>query len=216
MTNLEKIIKGIAKFQQHAFKSHETLFSKLATGQDPEALFITCADSRIDPNLVTQSEPGQLFICRNAGNIVPPHTKVAGGVTASIEYAVAVLGVRNIIICGHTDCGAIKGALNLEGLKDLPHVYDWLDHCRAAVDIARAKSAENELEAVTQENVLLQLQHLRTHPAVASRLAIGKIKVHGWVYNIEDGTVTCYDEAQKRYVPFQELYADLLTSATAA
>lgn len=213
---MEKIVNGIARFQKDAFKLRESLFSKLATGQNPEALFITCADSRIDPNLVTQSEPGELFICRNAGNIVPPHTKVAGGVTASIEYAVVVLGVRNVIICGHTDCGAMKGALNLEGLKDLPHVHDWLDHCRAAVDIVKAKCPDDEVLAVTQENVLLQLQHLRTHPAVASRLAIGEITVHGWVYSIEDGAVTCYDESQKRYVPFQELYANLLKSAATA
>jgi carbonic anhydrase len=213
---VEKIISGIAKFQKDAFKSHETLFSELATGQSPEALFITCADSRIDPNLVTQSEPGRLFICRNAGNIVPPHTKIAGGVTASIEYAVAVLEVKNIIICGHTDCGAMKGALNLEGLKDLPHVHDWLDNCRAAVDIVKATSPEDELTAVTEHNVLMQLQHLRTHPAVASRLATGKITLHGWVYNIEDGGVTCYDESQKRYVPFQDLYAGMLESTATA
>ena len=213
---MEKIVNGIAKFQKDAFKSRATLFSALATGQDPEALFITCSDSRIDPNLVTQSEPGELFICRNAGNIVPPHSKIAGGVTASIEYAVAVLGVRSIIICGHTNCGAMQGALDLESLKDLPHVHDWLDHCRAAVDIVKATCADNHLSAVTEENVLLQMQHIRTHPAVASRLATGKITLHGWVYNIEDGGVTCYDESEKRYVPFQDRYADLLKSVAIA
>lgn len=213
---MKKIVNGIVKFQKEGFKAHESLFSELATGQSPEALFITCADSRIDPNLVTHSEPGKLFIVRNAGNIVPPHTKIAGGVTASIEYAVAVLEVKNIIICGHTDCGAMKGALNLEGLVDLPHVHDWLDHSRAAVDIVRAQSPKDELAAVTEENVLLQLQHLRTHPAIASRIATGKITLHAWVYNIEDGGVSCYDEAQKKYVPFQELYAELIDDTAVA
>ena len=112
---MEKIIKGIVRFQDEPFETRRALFAELANGQSPEVLFITCADSRIDPNLVTQTEPGELFICRNAGNIVPPHVKVAGGVTASIEYAVAVLGIKNIVVCGHTDCGAMKGALNPKG-----------------------------------------------------------------------------------------------------
>lgn len=213
---MEKIVNGIVKFQQEGFKAHESLFSELASGQSPDALFITCADSRIDPNLVTHSEPGKLFIVRNAGNIVPPHTKIAGGVTASIEYAVAVLEVTNIIICGHTDCGAMKGALSLEGLVDLPHVHDWLDHSRAAVDIVRAQSPKDELTAVTEQNVLLQLQHLRTHPAIASRIATGKISLHAWVYSIEDGGVSCYDDAQEKYVPFQERYAELIDDTAVA
>ena len=110
---MEKVISGLVQFKSSSFEDRKELFAELANGQSPEVLFITCADSRIDPNLVTQTEPGDLFIIRNAGNIVPPHTRVAGCVTASIEYAVAVLGIKHIVVCGHSDCGAMKGALNI-------------------------------------------------------------------------------------------------------
>ena len=216
---MEKIVKGIVQFQDEPFKSREALFAELANGQSPEVLFITCADSRIDPNLVTQTEPGDLFICRNAGNIVPPHVKVAGGVTASIEYAVAVLGVKHIVICGHTDCGAMKGALNPKGLEELPHVHDWLNNSRAAVEIVKAKcgrATAEELLMVTEENVLLQLQHLRTHPAVAARIANKDVSLHGWVYHIENGMVTCYDEDKESFVALQDRYANLINATNAA
>ena len=216
---MEKIVNGIVQFQNQPFEDRKALFAELANGQSPEVLFITCADSRIDPNLVTQTEPGELFICRNAGNIVPPHVKVAGGVTASIEYAVAVLGVKNIVICGHTDCGATKGALNPQGLEELPHVHDWLNNSRAAVEVVKAKcgrATAEELLMVTEENVLLQLQHLRTHPAVAARIANKEISLHGWVYHIENGVVTCYDEAKEAFVPLQDRYANLIDKPNAA
>ena len=216
---MEKIVKGIVQFQNEPFKTREALFAELANGQSPEVLFITCADSRIDPNLVTQTEPGDLFICRNAGNIVPPHVKVAGGVTASIEYAVAVLGVKHIVICGHTDCGAMKGALNPKGLEELPHVHDWLNNSRAAVEIVKAKcgrATAEELLMVTEENVLLQLQHLRTHPAVAARIANKEVSLHGWVYHIENGMVTCYDETKESFVALQDRYANLINTSNAA
>jgi carbonic anhydrase len=219
---MKKIVTGTMRFREEGFNSRRELFAELANGQNPEVLFITCADSRIDPNLVTRTEPGDLFICRNAGNIVPPHTRHAGGVTASIEYAVAVLGVRDIVICGHTDCGAMKGAMNLNAVEELPHVRDWLDHARAAVEIAVFKHRDNEdkLLRVTEENVLLQLQHLRTHPAVAARISTGEIGVHGWVYHIETGAVTCFDDQANAFIPIEERYATLLaakdeTSATA-
>ena len=216
---MKKVVSGIVDFQNNTFKKHASLFAELATQQSPEVLFITCADSRIDPNLVTQTKPGDLFICRNAGNIVPPHTRNAGGVTASIEYAVEVLGVQDIVVCGHTDCGAMKGAMNLDAVAHLPHVHDWLDHARAAVDTVnyRASNQDQESDAdsallnVIRENVLLQLQHLRTHPAVAARVNCGEIELHGWVYDIETGAVTCLDETSHQFVPLQERYASLLS-----
>jgi len=216
---MEKVVSGIVKFKSNAFEARRHLFAELANGQSPEVLFITCADSRIDPNLVTQTEPGDLFICRNAGNIVPPHVKAAGGVTASIEYAVAVLGVKDIVVCGHTDCGAMKGALNPDALADLPHVHNWLDHTRAAVEIVKAlhgRASLEELQSVTEQNVLLQLQHLRTHPAVAARLATDEVELHGWVYDIETGSVSAYDGEHARFVPIEQRYATLLSAATAA
>ena len=216
---MEKVVSGIVRFQKDAFEERKNLFAELANGQSPEVLFITCADSRIDPNLVTQTEPGDLFIVRNAGNIVPPHARIAGGVTASIEFAVAVLGVKDIVVCGHTDCGAMKGAMNPKALEDLPHVHDWIDHSRAAVEVVKAKHGRAgyaELDLVTEQNVLLQLQHLRTHPAVAGKLGTGEISLHGWVYDIKNGAVSCHDEARGAFVPLAERYATLLAAATHA
>jgi carbonic anhydrase len=212
---VKKVVSGIMRFQQSAFETRKALFAELASAQSPEVLFLTCADSRIDPNLVTQAEPGDLFICRIAGNIVPPHVRMAGGVTASIEYAVSVLGVKDIIVCGHTDCGAMRGALNEEALKNLPHVRDWLEHCRAAVDVVRAHEfpdAAQQLKALTEQNVLLQLQHLRTHPSVAVGLSLDKLALHGWIYDIEAGSVMCYDDDEDAFVPVAERYANLLSS----
>ncbi|MFV0277608.1 MAG: carbonic anhydrase, partial [Parahaliea sp.] len=197
---MDHLLSGIAKFQREVYPDKAESFRELAEGQQPEVLFITCADSRIDPNLITQSEPGELFICRNAGNVVPPHSNQTGGMTASIEYAVAALGVQHIVVCGHTDCGAMKGALHPETLVTLPHVREWLGHCRAAVEIVREQKGEltpEHLDCVTAENIALQLQHLRTHPAVAAKLANGRLQLHGWLYNIESGEVSSYDDASR-------------------
>ena len=212
---MDKLISGIAKFKSSSYEERKELFAELANGQSPEVMFITCADSRIDPNLITQTEPGDLFVIRNAGNIVPPHAKVAGGVTASIEFAVKALGVKHIVVCGHTDCGAMKGALNTSALSDLPHVQNWLDHSRAAVEVVKAKHGQatiQELNNVTEENIVLQLQHLRTHPAVASKLSAGEVELHGWVYDIKQGTVVAYDKAQDKFVPVEEHYAGLASN----
>jgi len=215
---LKKVVSGIVRFQESAYAARKKLFADLAEGQQPEVLFITCSDARIDPGLVTQTEPGELFICRVAGNIVPPHMRVAGGMTASIEYAVAVLGVRDIVVCGHNDCGAMKGALEPEGLEGLTHVLDWLEHCKAAVEVVRATrnqgSPQSDLELLrqlTQQNVLLQLQHLRTHPAVAVGLAQQRLALHGWIYDIETGGMTCFDEERGEFRPVAEHYAGLLS-----
>jgi len=216
---MEKVISGFLRFKSSDYAQRKQLFADLANGQSPEVLFITCADSRIDPNMVTQTEPGDLFIIRNAGNIVPPHSKQAGGVTASIEFAVAALGVRHIVVCGHTDCGAMKGALNTAGLDGLPHVQEWLDHSRGAVDVVKAKHGQAtiaELGHVTEENVLLQMQHLRTHPAVLSPLSTGAVDLHGWVYDIEHGTVNAYCEDKKAFVPVEERYSNLIQEMAAA
>jgi carbonic anhydrase len=189
---VEKFLRGISHFQKHVYPKHQDLFEKLALGQRPEALFITCADSRIDPSLLTQTEPGELFICRVIGNIVPPYPDAIGGVSATIEYAVGVLEVPIVIVCGHTDCGVMKGALNPEALKDYPNVTAWLRY---------AEAKHSDLLANTEHNVIAQLKNLRTHPTVASRLAEGDLVLHGWVYHIGPGTVTAYDEASETFRP---------------
>ncbi len=208
---MDHVISGVAKFQREVFPGKKATFKRLANSQNPEVLFITCSDSRIDPNLVTQTEPGDLFICRNAGNIVPPHSNQTGGMTASIEFAVAALGVRHIIICGHTDCGAMKGALAPEKLSGLPHVKEWLGHCRCATEVIREKHGEvgaEHLDEVTRENVLQQLQHLRTHPSVAAKLATGQVELHGWVYDIGTGLIHCFDSQQGEFIAMEQAYAE--------
>ena len=217
---MEHVISGVAKFQKEVFPNKKAAFQKLANGQNPEVLFITCADSRIDPNLVTQTEPGDLFICRNAGNVVPPHSNQTGGMTASIEFAVAALGVSHIVVCGHSDCGAMKGAINTEALSALPHVKEWLCHCRVATEVVKERcgcselNAQEHLQLVTEENVVQQMQHLRTHPAVAAKIATGHVKLHGWFYNIETAAVTCYDEESGKFAPMSETYAEEMLAAS--
>ncbi|MEJ2754801.1 MAG: carbonic anhydrase, partial [Gammaproteobacteria bacterium] len=152
-----------------------------------------------------------LFICRNAGNIIPPHSNQTGGVTASIEFAVAALGVSHIVICGHVDCGAMKGALHPELLDGLPHVKEWLSHCRSAIEVVKEKQGAltvDSLDEVTKENVLQQLQHLRTHPAVAAKLATKQIQLHGWVYNIEKGSILCYEPSAEAFIEMEQAYAE--------
>ena len=208
---MPKFAAGVVRFQKDVFPQKQELFEKLSQGQSPEALFITCSDSRIETAMITQTDPGELFICRNAGNIVPPHTNHTGGMTASIEFAVAALQVPHIVVCGHTECGAMKGAMNPEGLDALPHVREWLGYSRAAVNIVDALGAELDeparMRMLLEQNVILQLQHLRTHPAVAARLAKGDLELHGWIYDIKTGDVSAYDADENRFEPVADRYA---------
>ncbi len=218
---MKKILAGVRRFQRDVFPEPRELFQQLAHGQKPRALFITCADSRIDPSLITQTEPGELFICRNAGNIVPPHTGQTGGMTASIEYAVAALEVPHVIVCGHTYCGAMGAAANPSSLEQFPHVKNWLTHSQAAVRIVEQHgselSPEDRLQALIEENVLMQMIHLRTHPYVAAALAKNRVELHAWVYSIEDGEVLMYNEADQAFQPMGADYApDLPHSPFAA
>jgi len=203
--------KGVVKFQNDVYPQKKELFEKLSKGQSPEALFITCSDSRIETAMITQTEPGELFICRNAGNIVPPYLPQGGAMTASIEFAVAVLNVPHIVICGHTECGAMNGAMDPESLDGLPHVKQWLGYARAAVEIVNAdtgdKSEDERMRLLLEQNVLLQMQHLKTHPAVAKRLSKGDLTLHGWIYDIRTGDVAALDEAGETFLPVDERYA---------
>ena len=211
---------GVIKFQNKVYPEKKDLFEKLSKGQSPEALFITCSDSRIETAMITQTDPGELFICRNAGNIVPPHMMHTGGMTASIEFAVAALKVPHIVICGHTECGAMNGAMNLGGLDALPHVKEWLGYSKAAVqvvnEVAEGKSEEEKMRMLLEQNVILQLQHLRTHPSVASRLARGDLMLHGWVYDIKTGGVDAFDDHKNAFVPVDDRYAEELASLAAS
>ena len=205
---MQKLVQGIHHFQDSLFSSQRELFERLADGQNPETLFITCSDSRINPNLITQTEPGELFIIRNAGNLVPPFGAANGGEAATIEFAIVGLGVRDIILCGHSYCGAMKGLLYPESLTKLPTMAAWLSHAEAARWIARQQYADRSeadlLNITIQENVLAQLENLRTHPAGAVAVASGKLKLHGWVYKFETGQVFAYEPKEGQFVPLTE------------
>lgn len=204
---MEKLLAGVAQFQSRVFPREQELFHEIAHEQHPRALFVTCCDSRVLPNLITQTRPGELFICRDIGNIVPAYGTVYGGVSATVEYAVSVLQVRHVIICGHSDCGAMRALLNPEKIKDLPNVYGWLSHAEAA----RRTVLENNpdlkgddlLWKLIEQNVISQLANLRTHPAVAARVARNDLSLHGWTYNIEHGEVMVYDEVKRHFLPVQ-------------
>ena len=202
---MQKLIRGIHLFQQENFRPLQGLFEQLSKGQNPETLFITCSDSRIDPNMLTRSQPGDLFILRNAGNIVPPHGAASGGEAATIEFAVAALGVKDIIICGHSLCGAMKGLLEPETVASLPAVSSWLVHAETTRRIVRENyghlDGDRLVTATVEENVLVQLENLRTLPAVAARLVKGDLHLHGWVYKIETGEMFAYDFSNGQFVP---------------
>jgi carbonic anhydrase len=202
------LLKGVEDFSHKVFREPENrkLFSELAEGQTPHTLFITCADSRVVPEMITQTQPGELFVCRNIGNIVPGYGEMLGGVSAVVEYAVMVLGVQHVVVCGHTDCGAMKGLLNPDSTKDLPTVEAWLRNAQAAKSAVFARKLEGAeaMQAVIEENVRLQLTHLRSHPAVAAALANDAINLLGWVYDIGDGKITVLDETDNHFIPLAE------------
>ncbi len=201
---MQKLIEGLHQFQSTIFGTQRELFERLAQGQAPETLFITCSDSRINPNLLTQTEPGELFILRNAGNIVPPYGAAQGGEAATIEFAVAGLGVKDIIVCGHSHCGAMKGLLEPPPARDFPALTQWLSYAESTRRIVHDKYTGREaaslLNVTIQENVLAQMENLRTHPVVASGLAQGKLKLHGWIYKIETGEVFGYDPKRGQFL----------------
>jgi carbonic anhydrase len=200
----EKLVKGILKFRNGVFENKRALFSSLSSKQSPRALFITCSDSRVDPTLLTQADPGELFILRNAGNMVPPYGSMQGGSTATVEYAVSVLKVPNIIVCGYTDCAVMKALLHPEEVKDLPAVRAWINQGETTRRFMRehyVNCEDDERPSITtQENVRSQLDNLRTHPSVALALRDAKVKLHGWVYSISTGDVWVYDVDTEGFV----------------
>jgi carbonic anhydrase len=206
MLGMKKLMRGLRQFQSTYVPSHKALLAKLAKGQHPNILFITCSDSRVSPELITQSELGDLFVIRNAGNLVPPYGATNGGEGATIEYAIKSLKVEHIIVCGHTSCGAMKGLLQLGSLQEtMPLVYHWLQHTEATRQLVEdhynhLEKAE-KLEVYVAENVLTQLANLRTYPSVHSHLYRGDLALHGWIYNIETGGVLSYDEESHSFVP---------------
>jgi carbonic anhydrase len=195
---MKQLIDGILQFQRTTFPANRALYQDLAGTQSPQWLFITCSDSRVVPSMLLAAGPGELFVCRNAGNIVPAYGDHAGGVSATIEYAIQVLKVRHVIVCGHSDCGAMKAVLHPETVASLPAVANWISYAdRARAVVLESMSDADDatrLVAVTEENVLAQLDNLRTHPSVAAKLRAGALELHGWVFNIQHGTFKSWND----------------------
>lgn len=210
---MDKIVGGIQKYKKEYFSEHKEFFEELVKGQSPRALFITCSDSRIDPNVLTQTEPGEIFTQRTAGNIVPPYGSVRGGEAATIEYAVCALKVRHIIVCGHSHCGAMAGLLHPEMTKTMPAVQSYLEYAEATSRILNenysdVSDEEKRLNLAVEENVLVQLENLRTHPSVAAAVGRGELGLHGWVYKFETGDVTAFSPTTGEFLPVEQVEND--------
>ena len=209
MPDMNNVVGRVFGFENTVFAGEADLYGKLANeGQTPKVLIISCSDSRIVPEQIMQARPGELFVIRNAGNIVPPFAQQNGGVTATIEYAVAALGVSDVVICGHSGCGAMGALVNPEGLDKLPSVKAWLTHSHAARSVVEHSYPELDgaaaVRAASLENVVVQIQHLRTHPAVASRIAKGELTLHGWFVDIHTGGILALDGDKGQFQPIRD------------
>jgi carbonic anhydrase len=210
---MQQLIAGVHKFQQDELGRYRELFHRLSTdGQNPHTLFITCSDSRVLAELITQSKPGDLFVVKNVGNLVPPAgvTGSTNSTAAAIEFAVQSLGVSDVVVCGHSQCGAM--AALLRGVPEpatMPHLREWLEVAapvRRLIerDYRHLTDPEARATAAGQENVLFALENLRTYPAVAARLAAGALRLHGWFFKIANAELFAYDPAAEQFQPIKE------------
>ena len=202
---IQKLVHGIHSFQKGYFARHRALFAELAAkGQRPNTLFLTCSDSRILPERLTSTGPGELFIVRNVGNVIP-RTDLVGGTAAAIEYGIEVLGVDHIVVCGHTQCGAIDAIMDPQRMESLPYVKRWLSQTERVREVIAARYSDLPIEAqkmaAVEENVLMQLENLRDYPFAQRRLDAGTLDLSGWVLDVEKGTVFDYDAALCEFVP---------------
>jgi len=210
---MRKLIHGIHRFQTKYWSADKELYRRLAEeGQFPDALFITCSDSRIAPLRITQSQPGDLFILRNIGNFVPPYSEErpdTSGVGAAVEFAVEHLQVRDIIVCGHSGCGALE-ALRSDPSRfsGMPHLAKWLEHGERTLEVLAANypavSREDWSEIASQENVLVQMENLRSYPSVRKAAREGLLHVHAWYYEIGTGKIYRYAPEKEEYEPIQK------------
>jgi carbonic anhydrase len=213
-----KLLVGIRHFKNHHLKEKKEFLASLSKGQSPDVVLITCSDSRIDPHLFTHSGLGTLFVGRNPGNIVAPFNESCSpsGEGATIEFGLVHLNISEIIICGHSHCGAMKGLLTHNLDKHLPSTAAWLKHSQILVEHLEQRHPETahqdylfKLKCLTQDNILLQIEHLKTHPSVKARLEEGNLQIHGWYYEIETGEVYIYHQQKKIFVSFEHIVEEL-------
>jgi len=204
---LERLKQGIRRFRAEVYPDRAEQFQKaMREPQRPYALVITCADSRIHPDVLTQSHPGDLFVTRNIGNMVPAYGDMLGGVSAVLEFAVSGLGVKHVVVCGHSDCGAMKALVDPASVESMPTVKRWLRNAHAALSVVKAVEDSGcgeaeRLKLLAEKNVLLQMQHVRTHPSVAGAMARGELTISGWYYDIAKGEVSVCESEDGKFEP---------------
>jgi len=214
---VKKLVQGIVEFRRKARPASRETFARLALGQSPDTLLIACSDSRVAPNVFASTEPGDMFVIRNVGNLIAPcgadglsHSD--GSEAAAIEFSALALDVSHIIVCGHSDCGAIRTLLDGKQGLQAPHLQAWLRHAGEAsrrFDAGIRMKADLPVHSqISQINVLLQLEHLGTHPVVRDRLAAGRLALHAWWFDIARAEVLAYEEAQGRFVLIDEAGAE--------
>lgn len=206
---MQELIAGIHKFRSEEFGQYKALFQRLAKeGQNPHTLFITCSDSRVLAELITQSKPGDLFVVKNVGNIVPPSdtTGSTNSTAAAIEFAVETLGVQDVVVCGHSQCGAMKALVTAPDLSSMPHLEEWLKVAAPVRDAVLQRyhhltDLEEQANAAGEENVLFALESLRTYPTVQRRLADGSLRLHAWFFKIAKAELFAYDPTASQFLP---------------
>lgn len=209
---MQRLIEGVHKFRNEEFGRYSALFRKLSRkGQNPHTLFITCADSRVLAELVTQSQPGDLFVVKNIGNIIPPADVVGStnSTAAAIEFAVDVLRVNDIVVCGHSQCGAMETLLNRDANLDrTPHLSRWLKMAHPVRDTIEKNYSNltdpaHRSSAAAEENVLFGLENLHTYPCVQERLADDSLRLHGWFFKIASAELFAFDPASRQFQPIE-------------
>lgn len=219
--SMRKLILGIVDFRERLLPQYAKRFRELAEGQSPDTLFITCADSRVVPDLLVSTDPGDLFTMRNVGNLVPPAT-VEGLSTgdlseaSAIEYAVSILKVANIVVCGHSGCGAMKAVLARGALDDAPNLGKWLHHATTAAWRLEHEGALDPAlgpaDQLSQLNVLVQLEHLMTYPAVREAVSAGKLRLSSWWFDVASGDMYAYERERRAFTLIDRALADRLVS----
>jgi carbonic anhydrase len=214
---MKKLIQGIVDFRKKVRPGYRETFARLALGQSPDALLIACSDSRVAPNLFASTEPGDLFVIRNVGNVIAPCGADGRSLSdeseaAAIEFATSALRVSDIIVCGHSECGAMRVLLDGEKRPETPHLHAWLRHAEGALREvqggARMKPDLSVANHLSQFNVLHQVEHLRSYPAVQERLKAGRLRVHAWWFDIAQAEILSYDDQARHFVVIDEAEAD--------
>ena len=222
---MEKLIKGIVDFRERMLPQYAQRFKDLALKQIPDTFFITCSDSRVVPDLLASTHPGELFVMRNVGNLVPP--AAADGVStgdlseaSAIEYSVLGLNVANIVVCGHSECGAMKTVITNEASVDTPNLARWLHHAHtASFRLEHEGALDDSLkphDQLSQLNVLVQLEHLMSYPVVRTRVLAGTLHLSGWWFDIASGSMYAYERGSRRFEIIDRSLADRLIARLAA